>query len=75
VTAREFVAVIRDIAGRASLDGSGQQTIQPSGDIEALIATLNRHSEEIMQGRVFAEDSAQAIREMREERDTGVASA
>ena len=40
-------------------------------DVETLIATLNRHSEQIMRGHVFTEDSAQILREMREERDAG----
>jgi hypothetical protein len=48
---------------------------QVDEDVEALIATLNRHSDEIMQGRVFTEDSAQTIRAMREERDAGMAPA
>lgn len=43
--------------------------------MEALIALLNRHSEEIMQGRAFTEDSSQTIREMREERDAGMSPA
>lgn len=36
--------------------------------IEALIAQLNRDSETIMRGRIFTEDSADSLREMREER-------
>lgn len=48
---------------------------QVDEDVEALIAALNQHSEAIMQGRVFTGDSAQTIREMREERDAGLTSA
>jgi hypothetical protein len=61
--------------GQSRQAGTSSEVEQLDGDVETLIATLNRHSEEIMQGRVFAEDSAQVIREMREERDTGMASA
>lgn len=75
VKPRDFIAVIRDLAGRESLETSAERTRQAEGeDIEALIALLNRHSEEIMRGRVFTKDSAQAIREMREERDAGLTS-
>lgn len=76
VTAKDFIAVIRDIAGREPLDVTGRQATETNDeDVEALIATLNRHSEAIMQGRVFTGDSAQTIREMREERDAGLTSA
>jgi hypothetical protein len=61
--------------GQSRQAGTSSEVEQLDGDVETLIATLNRHSEEIMQGRVFAEDSAQVIREMREERDAGAASA
>jgi len=61
---------------RESLSAPAAQITDMDDDaVEALIATLNQHSDEIMQGRVFSEDSARAIREMREERDAGLASA
>jgi len=76
VRPQDFIAVIRDLAGRESLGASAERARQAADeDVETLIALLNRHSEEIMQGRVFTEDSAQVIREMREERDAGLTSA
>jgi hypothetical protein len=53
---------------------TGAPAEHSSDDVESLIASLDRHSDEIMQGRVFSEDSADVIREMREERDADMAS-
>ena len=72
VSPEEFIAVIRDLAERQSLAAPEKQ--HADDDVEDLIATLNRHSDEIMQGRVFTDDSARVVREMREERDAGIAS-
>ncbi len=76
VRPQDFIGMIRDLAGRESLGISAERVRRAEDeDVEMLIALLNRHSDEIMQGRVFTEDSAEAIREMREERDARLASA
>lgn len=52
-------------------DGSAEKVVgrRNSEKIEILIEHLDRDREAIMRGRIFAEDSVEIVRQMREERN------